>query len=166
MYYLPHHGVFRSDKASTPLRVVFDPACKYEGVSLNSFFYKGPCLIGNLLGILLRFREEAIAFSGDISKMFLQICLPESDIQVHRFLWRNLNTSVEPTVYCLLRVTFGDKPSPDMANFVMLRIAHECNQTSPNAATILQRDRYVDDIIHSCATPDEAIKRMHEIDNV
>ena len=166
VYYLPHHGVFRSDKASTPLRVVFDPACKYEGVSLNSFFYKGPCLIGNLLGISLRFREEAIAFSGDISKMFLQICLPESDVQVHRFLWRNLNTSVEPTVYCLLRVTFGDKPSPDMANFVMLRIAHECNQTSPNAATILQRDRYVDDIIHSCATPDEAIKRMHEIDNV
>ena len=87
--YLPHHGIYRPEKKSTPLRIVFDPACLYKGVSLNSFLYKGPCLIGNLLGVLLRFREEPVAFSGDISKMFLQIMLPDSDTQVHRFLWRN-----------------------------------------------------------------------------
>jgi hypothetical protein len=57
-YYLPHHGVYRPEKKSTPLRVVFDPACQYQGVSLNSCLYKGPCLIGNLLGVLLRFRSR------------------------------------------------------------------------------------------------------------
>ena len=92
VYYLPHHDVYRPDKPSTPLRVVFDPACKYQGVSLNSFLCKGPCLIGNLLGVILPFREDPVAFAGDISKMYLQILLPEKDPHVHRFLWRNLQT--------------------------------------------------------------------------
>ena len=76
VYYLPHHVVHRPDKPSTPIRVVFDPACKNQGVSLNSFLCKGPCLIGNLLGIILRFCEDPVAFAGDISKMYLQILLP------------------------------------------------------------------------------------------
>ena len=58
----------------------------------NSFFeknslvkiHKGPGLIGNLLGVFLRFREEPIAFVGDISKMYLQIELPEEDKHVYR----------------------------------------------------------------------------------
>ena len=41
-YYLPHHGVYRPEKISTPLRIVFDPACLYKNVSLNSFLYKDP----------------------------------------------------------------------------------------------------------------------------
>ena len=77
VYYLPHHGIYRLDKKSTPLRIVFDPACQYQGISSNSFLHKGPCLIGNLLDVLLRFREEPVAFAGDISKMYLQIELPE-----------------------------------------------------------------------------------------
>ena len=82
LYYLPHHGIYRPEKKSTPLRIVFDPACPYQGISLNSFLYMGPCLIGSLLGVLLRFREEAVAFAGNISKMFLQALLPERDCQV------------------------------------------------------------------------------------
>ena len=49
VHYLPHHGIYRPDKKSTPLRIVFDPECQYQGVSLNSFLHKGPCLIANLL---------------------------------------------------------------------------------------------------------------------
>ena len=166
VYYLPHHEVYRPDKKSTPLRVVFDPASPYHGVSLNAFLFKVPGLIGNLLGVLLRFREEPVAFSGDISKMFLQILPPKEDTHVHRFLWRNLDTTREPTTYALQRVTFGDKPSPDMASFVMLKIAKENKKESPRAATILKRDRYVDDLIHSCPSTDEAIKSMEEVDAV
>ena len=49
VHYLPHHGIYRPDKKSIPLKIVFDPACQYQGVSLNSFLHKGPGLIGNLL---------------------------------------------------------------------------------------------------------------------
>ena len=162
VYYLPHHGVYRPDNKSTPLRIVFDPACKFNGVSLNSYLYKGPCLIGDLFAVLLRFREEEVAFMGDISKMFLQILLPESDSQVHRFLWRDDKTE-EPKIYRLTRVTFGDKPSPDMASFVMLRIAREFKDKYPEAATILERDRYVDDLIHSCQSHEDAKQRMQQL---
>ncbi|XP_046564868.1 uncharacterized protein LOC124273638 [Haliotis rubra] len=102
VYYLPHHGVYRPDKPSTPLRVVLDPACQYQGVSLNSYLYKGPGLIGKLLGVLLKFREEPVAIVGDISKMYLQIKLKDSDTHVHRFLWRDIETATCPTVYRLL----------------------------------------------------------------
>ena len=166
VYYLPHHGIYRPEKKSTPLRVVFDPACLYQGVSLNSFLYKDPCLIGNLLGVLLRFREEPIAFTGDISKMFLQILLQERDCQVHRFLWRNMDTSQEPSIYALRCVTFGDKPSPDMASFVMLKIAEENQVSVPEACKILERDRYVDDLIHSCSTSQDATEKMTDIERI
>ena len=43
VYHLPHHGVYRPEKKSTPLTVVFDPICQYQGVSLNSFLHKRPC---------------------------------------------------------------------------------------------------------------------------
>ena len=56
------------DTKSTPQRAVFDPASPYHGVSLNSFLFKCPSLIDNLLGVLLRFCEEQDAFSGDITK--------------------------------------------------------------------------------------------------
>lgn len=111
--------------------MVFYPACQYQGASLNPFLHKSPCLIGNLLGVLLRFREEPIGFVGDISKMFLQIRLPEEDTQVHRFLWRNLDQSKKPTPYALQRVTFGDEPSPDMASFVMLKMAKDNKEDNP-----------------------------------
>ncbi|XP_028408499.1 uncharacterized protein LOC114531055 [Dendronephthya gigantea] len=165
-HYLPHHGVYRPEKKSTPLRIVFDPASPYKNISLNSFLYKGPCLIGDLLGVLLRFREEKVAFVGDISKMFLQILLPESDCQMHRFLWRNMDTTKEPTTYALLRVTFGDKPSPDMASYVMLKIAEENKERTPEASKIIERDRYVDDLIHSCPTVQDGEKRIKDVEKI
>ena len=166
IYYLPHHGVYRPDKVSTPLRIVFDPASTFKGASLNSFLFKGPCLIGNLLGVLLRFREEEVAFTGDISKMYLQICLPEADTHVHRFLWRNLETQFKPKIYRLLRVTFGDKPSPDMASYVLLHIGEKHKSEYPNASVVIERDRYMDDLIHSCRTSEEAIKCIDQLDHV
>ena len=54
--------------------------------------------MGNLFGILLRLREERVALTGDVSKMFLQIRLPEKDIHVHRYLWRELNTKKSPDI--------------------------------------------------------------------
>ena len=154
--YLPHHGIYRPEKKSTPLRIVFDPTC----------LHKGPCLIGSLLGVLRRFREEAVAFTGDVSKMFLHVLLPESDCHVHRFLWREMETTREPTTYVLLRVTFGDKPSPDMASFVMLKMAREHEESAPEASEIIERDRYVDDLIHSCPSTNDALRKIQDVEKI
>ena len=103
---------------------------------------------------------------GDISKMFLQIRLTERNTQVHRLLWRNLDTTAEPAVYVLQGVTFGDKPSPDMASFVMLKMTKDNEAESARAAVVLSRDRYMDDLIHSCPTVKHALDIMGQIDRV
>ena len=40
------------------------------GHVLNEYWAKGPDLLNSLLGILIRFRENEIAFIGDIWKMY------------------------------------------------------------------------------------------------
>lgn len=37
---------------------------------LNEYWAKGPDLLNNLLGVLIRFRENKVAFIGGIKKMY------------------------------------------------------------------------------------------------
>ena len=39
--------------------------------------------------------------AGDISKMYHRVLIPEQDQQVHRYLWRNMETEGGPDVYVL-----------------------------------------------------------------
>ena len=69
-WYIPHHGVYHCVKKK--IRVVFDCSAKHNGKSLNDSLFTGPDLINSLLGVLLGFRKEQVAFSCEITKMFLQ----------------------------------------------------------------------------------------------
>ena len=52
VHYLPHHGVIRTDKLTTKLRVVFDASAKSDGASLNDCLHTGPVLTQNLIDII------------------------------------------------------------------------------------------------------------------
>lgn len=65
VWYIPHHGVYHPQKPEK-IRVVFDCAAKYQGISLNNLLLQGPDLTNNLLAVLLRFRQEQIAVMGDM----------------------------------------------------------------------------------------------------
>lgn len=71
-WYLPHHPVFKVNKPNK-CRVVFDAATRFNGVSLNDQLYQGPDLANSLIGVLIRFREEEIAFTADLEAMFHQV---------------------------------------------------------------------------------------------
>lgn len=45
-----------------------------------------------LTEVTLRFREHEVAVTGDISKMYHRVLIPEQDRHVHRYLWRNMET--------------------------------------------------------------------------
>lgn len=88
-HYITHHAVIKRESATTPLRIVFNASLNYKGHVLNEFWAKGPdAYINNLLKILIRFRENKIAFTGDIAKMYHTIRLSIVDQHTHRFLWR------------------------------------------------------------------------------
>ena len=131
---------------------------------MNLFLCKGPYLIGNLLGGVMCFGEDLVGFAGYISKMYLKILLPEKDTHVHRFLWQNLQTKKQPTKYLMSRVAFGDKPSTDMASYVMLKIAKENERKYPDAAVILCRDCYMEDLIQLPPSPQLAASRLRVLD--
>ena len=52
------------------MRVVFDAAARFSSTSFNLQLLQGPCLTNDLTGVLIRFREEEVAFAADIEGMF------------------------------------------------------------------------------------------------
>ena len=86
VWYIPHHGVYHAKKPNK-IRVVFDCSARFGGTSLNDKLLQGPDLTNRLVGVLTRFREEPIAFMGDIDAMFHQVRVPERQRGFLRFLW-------------------------------------------------------------------------------
>lgn len=72
LWYLPHHPVMNSNKPDK-VRVVFDCASVFQGLSLNAQLLQGPDLANNLVGVLFRFREEPVAMMSDVESMFHQV---------------------------------------------------------------------------------------------
>jgi len=66
--YISHHAVFSTESKSTPVHIVFNSSAVFQGHRLNDYWMKGPDLLNDLLGVVLRFRENDVAFIGDISK--------------------------------------------------------------------------------------------------
>ena len=60
IWYQPHHPVTNVHKPEK-VRVVFDCAAKYHGLSLNDTWMKGPTFMNNLIGVLIGFRKNRIA---------------------------------------------------------------------------------------------------------
>ena len=94
MRYLPHHPVQHKQKKK--IRRVTNAASIYKGHSLNKALLIGPDLLCSLVGLLLRFRQFAIAVTGDIEAMFMQIAVRKEDQDGLRFLWYKNNTE---TIY-------------------------------------------------------------------
>ena len=99
--------------------VVFDAFAKYEEVSLNDFLLQGLKLQNDLFAVLLRFQSHPVALMCDIKEMYLQIKLNPSERPYHRFLWQNMETKENPSVFEFERVVFGVNSSPFLAQFVI-----------------------------------------------
>ena len=166
VHFISHHEILRPESKSTPVRIVFNSSAVFQGHKLNEYWMKGPDLLNDLFGVVLRFRENQVAFLGDISKMYHRIRIPEMDQHVHRFLWRNLQTHREPDVYVKTVLTFGDKPAPAMAQIALRKTAEEAKEAFPVAAQVIQDNTYMDDICDSVPTTEEARDLTREIDSV
>ena len=127
-WYIPHHAVTNPNKPGK-VRVVFDAAAKYKGTSLNDQLLQGPCLRNDLIGVLIRFREEEVAFSADVEGMFYQTSETRSDspcdTDALRFLWWPGSIEDRPEDYKMLVHIFGAKSSPCCANKALNKTAQD-----------------------------------------
>ena len=85
VWYLSHHPVINPNKEK--IRIVFDCAAEYRGISLNSRVRQGPDLTNKLVGVLTRFHLHPIAIMVDIQAMFRQVRVTQEDQDTLRFLW-------------------------------------------------------------------------------
>jgi len=68
----PNHAVVTPQKTTTQLRVVYDASAKTkkENNSLIDCLFRGPVMLHDLTGILMRFRMHRIALVADTEKAF------------------------------------------------------------------------------------------------
>ena len=166
VHYISHHEVLKLSSSTTPFRIVFNSSAPFNGHILNEYWAKGPDILNNIFGLLLRFREGLIGFIGDLSKMFNSVELSIFDQHVHRFLWRSMDASKKPETYVLTAVPFGDRPSGCIVMLAMKETAKMMKNEYPTAYRIIDEDSYVDDIIHSMDNIDEVRTATKEVEHV
>ncbi|KAL7880992.1 hypothetical protein SRHO_G00032460 [Serrasalmus rhombeus] len=158
VWYLPHHGVYHPKKKK--LRVVFDCAASFHGVSLNTVLLQGPDLTNSLIGVILRFRKEPIGIMADVKSMFHQVRVSKSDVNYLRFLWwPQGDTSRTPREHRMLVHIFGAVSSPNVASFALQKTAAD-NEISfpPQVAETVRHNFYVDDCAKSVTKESDAIQ--------
>ncbi len=157
VWYIPHHGVYHPQKKR--LRVVFDCAASFQGVSLNSKLLQGPDMTNSLIGVLTRFRQESVAMIADVEAMYYQVRVTEKDTDMLRFLWwPNGDVSQDLVEYKMVVHLFGAKSSPSVANFALRKTAEENrNNASVEAVNTVLRNFYVDDCLKSVPSHVQAV---------
>ncbi|KAH8241897.1 hypothetical protein KR038_005293, partial [Drosophila bunnanda] len=132
------------------------------GQSINSRLHIGPPIQRDLIGVCLRFRQHLYVFCADIEKMFTGILVSDEHTQYQRIVWRK-EENAPLDHYRLLTVTYGLASSPFLAVRVLKQLAIDYADLYPNAAVILNRDAYVDDIPTGCDTIKDLIALKDEL---
>ena len=153
-WYLPLFGVYHPKKPGK-IRVVFDSSAKSQGVSLNDMLLTGPDLMNNLLGILLRFRQETVAVAADVEQMFHNFKVKDEHRNFLRFFWyKDNNPSLDYIEYRMTVHVFGNTPSPAIATYGLRK---SVEQAPPDVRNFVENNFYVDDGLVSL--PDVDIAR-------
>ena len=165
-WYLEHHAVYREDKSSTKVRIVWNAAAQFRGVPLNDGFHNGPHLLNSLVSCHRAWRRDRVVLVGDVKKMFNQIEVATSDQIFHRFVWRFGDDNSLPIAFQWLRLPFGDRPAPDITTSSVRTLAEISRQSEPIGSSIVDNEMYMDDIGHSTATAEAALEARNEVNAV
>ena len=165
-----HFPVMNPNSETTPVRPVMDgKAPCINGKSINDHcFHCGPCLINDLTQVLLRYRKHDVAFTGDISKMFLRIHVPEEYRKYSRFIWVQKDHWKEQSrrklrYFQFKGHVFGKVCSPTCAIWVTQKNAEEHKATMPRAAEAVIKSTLVDDTLDSVPTATEAVQVITDL---
>ena len=160
--YVPHHGVYHPKKGK--LRVVFDCSATFQNDCLNNHLLQGPDENNSLVGILIRMREGAVAFSGDIEGMFNQVRVNPECRNLLRFLWWDGgDIEAVPTEFRMCTHLFGATSSPAVALHALRKTADEHGGDDATEATnFVKSNFYIDDGICSTTSTASALSLIQD----
>ena len=163
VYYLQTHPVFRPDHETTKCRIVMNAGAKDKnGTSLNDLLLQGPCLLPDLVKVLLRFRYQKFVLILDIAKMFLRIKM-RKDKDCLRYVWRDCDQESVIKILRMMSITFGVISSPFQSIFTVREHANLFEEKFPEAKKAIEQDMYVDDLGTGKSTLKKATELADEL---
>ncbi|KAF8368761.1 hypothetical protein PRIPAC_86590 [Pristionchus pacificus] len=153
VHYLAHQPVFRPDKPTTPLRIVYDASAHLRNKPcLNDMIHPGPTDLEQIPALLIRSRSRKTLIVADVEKAFLQVKLHPSQRNMLRFLWiKDLDMPVNQQNILVLRfcvTPFGVNASPTLLSKVITHhIKTNSKNFDPNLIHQLLSNIYVDNVI-------------------
>ena len=111
-HYISHHELLKNGSSTTPCRIVFDSSARFQNNTLNDYWGKGANLLNNLVGVLLRFKENYVGVVGDIKNMYHAVKISQLDQHTHRFLWRDMQLNKPPNTCYDICLLWGQACSP------------------------------------------------------
>lgn len=157
-WYLPFFGVCHHQKPEQ-IHINFDSSAQHHGVSLNDMLLTGPNMNNGLIGVLLRFRRESVAVTGDVQQIFHCFVVREDHRNFLRFLWyHNNNFNDEVVEYRLCVHVFVNSPSPAVAIFGLRKAAiYSEKDCGAEARHFVEQNFYVDDGLESVPPEQQAV---------
>ena len=145
--------------------MVFDLSAEYKVICLNKELLPGPDLTNQIIGELLRFREEHVGVMGYTEATFHQVKVPDTQRSFLKFLWWEDSDTSKEIIDCeMASNVFGGSSSPSCLNFVLRETAMDNEKLyRKDVATILERNFYLDDLLKSFTTAEEAITVIHKV---
>ncbi|GFW39987.1 uncharacterized protein TNCV_5116701 [Trichonephila clavipes] len=165
-YYATHHGIYRPEKSTTKLRVVFNCSSLTDnGISLNDIQYNGGVIQEDLYAQMLRFRTYTYAFTADIKMMYRTILINPKQRSLQRIVWCE-SEHESPKIYELWTVTYGTVSAPYLAQRTLTQLSMDEEANFPIAASVLRNNLYMDDVLCGAATLEEAIVLRQQLKGI
>ena len=128
-------------------------------MALASELMASPDLTNQIVGTLIRFRQEKIAIVADTEKVFCQVLISNNHRNLFHFLWCQYgDLRKEPVDHEMCVYVFGGTSSLFCRNFSLKRTSIDGkDQFRLEAAKTFRYNFYVDDLLKLVAQEDQAI---------
>nr|XP_042912271.1 uncharacterized protein LOC122272538 [Parasteatoda tepidariorum] len=162
-YYMPHHGVYRPEKSTTKLRVVFNASSlTHNATSFNAIQYNGGVIQEDLFSIMTSFRRHTYAFQADIKMMYRMILVNPKQHCLQRILWKD-HANGPTKAYELRTITYDTVSASFLATRCLNQLSLDEGINFPLAAPLLRDNFYMDDVLYSAPSLDEAKETRRQL---
>ncbi|XP_033124056.1 uncharacterized protein LOC117122557 [Anneissia japonica] len=119
--------------------------------------------MNQLLGVLMRFRQEPVAVTADIEQMFYALKVKDEHRRFLRFLWyENNNPAADIVTYQMTIHIFGNKPSPAVSISGLRKTAQEAEkQFGSDVRDLVENNFYImNDVLKSLPTVEDTVNLL------